>query len=261
MTSWIAISRKDHLHKRWQPSKGFEFVADQQIVPILLAEIARIAPHHVTGFVQAEDGSYQYIALVGVGGDRNLYVSNDHLWLGDYIPASLRAYPFAVLNDTEGNKVFCVDQSHLTDDESFPRLFQDDGTLEKTPADTVNFITQCEDNRQQTLKACAALDEAGLIDPWMIEIPRGEDQPPLTINGVHRVNESKLNELDAQQLIALRNVGALPLAYAQLFSTAQMDQLIKRANFHSNADPKKAPAELDGLFGEGDGGTLNFDSL
>ena len=238
MTSWVAISRTDHLNKRWRPSQGFNFAAEQQIVPVLIAEIAKVAPHFVTGFVPAEDGAFQYIALVGVGGERNFYVNSDSLWLCDYIPANLRAYPFAVLNDPEGNKVFCIDESHLTDDDSFPRLFKDNGELEQLPGETVNFIGQCEESRLHTIKACAVLNDMELIEPWAIEIPRNEGQGPLAINGVYKINEEKLNALDAEQLLTLRNMSALPLAYAQLFSMAQMDQLIKRVNYHSANDPK-----------------------
>lgn len=262
MSSWIALSRTDHANKHWRPRKGYEFAATKQIVPVIIAELAKLLPHYVTGFAQGDDGSFQFVALVGVGGDRNLYITKDSQWLCSYVPASLRAYPFALLNDSEGNKVFCLDDDYLSDDDTFPRIFKDDSTLDKAAAETLDFISQCEQNRLLTVKACAALSEAGLIQSWPISIDRGEGQDPLKINGLHKVDEEKLGILDADALTVLRDLGGLPLAYAQLFSTAQVDQLTQRADYLAKEKDNVAPSSsLGSLLSNDDEGSLNFDAL
>ncbi len=262
MSSWIALSSTEHANKHWQPKDGYEFASGQQVVPIILAEIAKILPHYVTGFVQDEGGSFQWVALVGVGGERNLYVTRDSKWFCSYIPANLRAYPFAVLKKEDGNGVFCLNKAHISEDRSYPRIFESNGELERSVAEALEFISQCERNRLLTAKACASLNEANLIQPWSISIDRGTHQEPLKIQGMHRIDEEKLNALGAERLAALRDIGALSLAYAQLFTIAQMDQLTLRAEFLAKANKNITPsAGLDDLFRNEDSGSLNFDAF
>ncbi|MEX0739202.1 MAG: SapC family protein [Pseudohongiella sp.] len=262
MISWIPLSRTDHADKHWRPRKGYEFAATQQVVSIILAELAKVMPHYATGFVEADDGAFQFVALVGMGGERNLYVTGDSQWLCSYVPASLRAYPFAVLNDPKGNKIFCLDEDYISDDDMHPRLFQEDGELEKTAADTLDFISHCERNRLLTLKATSALVDADLLEPWPISISSGEGQESLTINGMYRVNEKKMNSQSPERMAALRDVGALPLAYAQIFSMSQLEQLTHRADHLAKEKLNNTPTSgMDNLFSNEDSGSLNFDAF
>ena len=212
--------------------------------------------------MQDDDGSFQWVALVGVGGERNLYVTPDSHWFCSYIPASLRAFPFAVMKDQEGNGVFCLEESYFSDDSEHNRLFQDDGELDPSVAKTLDFISQCEKNRQLTIKACASLKDAGLIQSWPISVERGKNLPPQKIDGMHCINEEKLNSIDAETLASLRDQGALTLAYAQILSMAQMEQLTLRADYLAKAGNKGAPsANLANILENEDSGSLNFDAF
>lgn len=262
MSSWIALSRTDHKEKHWRPRQGFEFVAAQHVVPVIIAELAKILPHYATGFIKGNDGSYQFVALVGLGGDRNLYITKKSQWLCSYVPASLRGYPFALLSDGEGKKVLCLDETHLSDDDGLPRIFNDNGQLSELVSDAMEFISKCEQNRLLTVKACAVLSDAGLIEPWPIAINRAEGDEPWKIDGLNRINEAKLSMLDTGLLGSLRDVGALSLAYAQLLSMAQIDQLTQRSEYHAKEGINSGrKSELEGLFSSDDLGSLNFDVL
>ncbi|MDP2125776.1 MAG: SapC family protein [Pseudohongiella sp.] len=261
MNSWIAVSRSEHATKHWRPRAGYEFAAAQQVVPVLVAELAKLVPHYALGFMLDEDETCQFVALLGLGGSRNLFVTHDHQWLCSYVPATLRAFPFALHNDSDGNKVFCISEAHLSDDINQPPLFNDAGELDKLSADSLNFITQCEQSRQMTIQACAALKGAGVIEPWPISINR-EGQEPLVINGLFRISETALSNLDADTFASLRTAGALAIAYAQILSMAQLEQLTQRAEYLAKAQKPVNPVDaLGGLFGDEDAGTLNFDSL
>lgn len=262
MGSWVALSRTDHLDSRCRPREGFEFAAQRQVVPIILAELAKLVPHYVIGFVKSDDDSYQPVALVGIGGTRNLYVSKASQWLCNYVPANLRAHPFALLNDADGNKVLCLDEDYLSKDETLPRIFEDDGALSKGAGKTLEFMTKCEQNRLSTLKVCASLADAGLIKPWQIEIDHGEELKPAAIKGLHKIDEEKLDSLDADSLVGLRDAGALPLAYAQIFTASQVEQLTQRAKYLAKENSKvMPPSGFENLFSSDDSGSLNFDAL
>jgi hypothetical protein len=262
MNSWVALSRSDHAKSHWQARNGYEHAARMQVIPILLAELAKLVPHYVLGFVKNNDDSYQAAALVGLGGDRNVYVTNDAKWLCDYIPAGIRGYPFSLYYNDDGKSIICIEESHLSADPGLPRLFKDNGELETEAAEILNFVNQRDANRQVTDKAVADLADTGLIEPWPISIGRGEGQEPLSISGFYRISEDKLNNTAALSFTRLRKSGALPLAYAQLFSMAQLGQLTTRAEYLLNNSQQQTPlSELSGLFSEDTSGSLNFDAF
>ena len=262
MATWKPISRKDHCSSHWKPRNGYQFSAERHTIPIMLAELAKLLPHYVLGFVKNDNDVYEVVALVGLGGERNLYINQENKWLCGYVPAHLRGYPFALLNDMNGSKVLCIEESFLSDDEAFPRLFREDGGLDSGTSEILDFLKQCELNSQQTEIAVAALASAGLIETWPLSIGRGEDAEPLTVNGLHRINEKALNLLDANSLAELRRTGALSLAYAQLFSIAQMNQLTLRTEHLAKAKkPASLTKGLEKLFSTEDFGSLNFDAF
>ncbi len=262
MATWKPVSRKDHFTSHWKARNGFQFFVGQHVVPVMLAELAKLLPHYVIGFVKNDSDVYETVALVGLGGERNVYTNQDSKWLCGYVPAHLRGYPFSLLNDAGGNKILCIEESFLSDDEALPRLFREDGELDSRVSEIVDFLKHCALNREQTGTAVAALAAAGVIEPWPVSIHRDGNREPLTINGLHRIDEEKLNSLDADILADLREIGALALAYAQLFSIAQIDQLTLRAEHlgkaHKTASSSKG---LDNLFSNEDYGSLNFDAF
>ena len=85
------------------------------------------------------------------------------------------------------------------------------------------------------------------------------------MEGLYRVDEAALNALPDETLLTLRKTGALPLAYAQLFSMNQLAMLPKAARMQAQIKEqleakaaKHAPfgPSIDFLFSEG--GTFKF---
>jgi hypothetical protein len=232
MTSWIAISSTEHADERWLPRKDFANVANMQVVEVFASEISVVTHHFPIGFVKRDD-DYQLVALVGLEKDRNLYVDVKGRWISEYIPASLRCYPFISADHKEkaDEKVICIDQDCLTDNSDAPRLFNDDGEQEESLTEVVNFLIRCTQDRAATHAACKALAQAGVIEAWPLNVQKGEDEGITSIEGLCRINEAKLNSLDAAEFSGLRETGAFTLAYAQLFSMPQLRQLDRRHRF------------------------------
>ncbi|MDR5876014.1 SapC family protein [Vreelandella gomseomensis] len=257
MTQWIALSKTGHADTLYWPRDGYHFASDQQVVPVLLAELGKLLPHYALGFVK-EGERYQPVAITGLG-QGNLYLHPEGKWLGNYVPAALRGYPFR-LAQQEDQTVLCVAQDHLTDDDAAKPLFDNDGNLAKTVSDTLEFLKQCEQSRQVTNACVQKLADAGVIEEWPLQIGRGDDQQPLKVNGLHRISEQALNALDAETLHGLRG-GPLSLAYAQMLSTHQVSELTKRAELLAKvSDTHEVPENLDSVLdGMGDDDDLTFD--
>lgn len=259
MSQWIAVSRTQHTDTYFWPRQGYGFAANEQVVPVLIAELSKLLPHYALGFIQQGE-HYQLVALTGLGGNRNLYVHSDGRWLANYVPSSLRGHPFRVAKADNDQQVLAIEQDSLTDEPSAQPLFDDDGNLSEKVQQTLDFLTQCDKNRLVTQAACRVLDESGLIEPWPLTLERGDGQEPLKVQGLYRINENALNALDTETFASLRSHGALPLAYAQLFSMSQLSQLSERAKFHAQHQAHQPTAEsLDELFGDGDDDELIFD--
>lgn len=269
MSQWIAVSRSQHADSYFWPRQGYGFAAQQQVVPVLIAELTKLLPHYALGFIPQGEGArqsshrhYQPVALTGLGGERNLYLHADGRWLANYVPSSLRGYPFRLAKADNDQQVLAVEQDSLTDEPTAQPLFDNDGNLTDKVQQTLNFLTQCDQNRQVTQAATQVLGETGLIEPWPLKLERGEGQEPLTVQGLYRINEKAMNELAAEAFADLRKHGALPLAYAQLFSMSQLSQLTERAKFHDKQHAKQgdqsANRDIDSLL-EGDDDDLTFD--
>ncbi|WP_087720923.1 SapC family protein [Salinicola salarius] len=261
MPEWVAVSRTQHADRHYQPRQGYRFAAEQPVASILLAELGKLLPHYALGFIQQGESayqSYQPVALLGLNGQHNLYVHPDGRWLGNYVPASLRGYPFTLANTEDQQQVLCIAQDHLLEGEQGEPLFDEQGQLEQRVQQTLGFLQECEKNRQLTQAAAGVLGDTGVIEPWPLKIERGEGQEPLKVNGLYRVDEKALNALDADTYATLRG-GPMALAYAQLFSMSQLSQLAERAKFHDKHHAQQQTSEnLDQFFGDDEELTFDF---
>lgn len=258
MPEWIAVSRSQHADHYYLPREGYHFAAHQPVATILLAELAKLLPHHPLGFIKQGE-AYQPVALLSLDGQANLYVAPSGKWLGSYVPASLRGYPFTLANTDDGQKALCLNQAHFSSNQGQP-LFDDEGHLAASVQQALGFLRQCDTNRHTTMASTKALAKAGVIEPWPLQIERGEGQEPLKVGGLYRINEKALNALDADAYATLRG-GPMALVHAQLFSLSQLDQLTERAKFHAQQKgTANLPESLDELFGDDDDLTFDFDS-
>lgn len=255
MTQWIALSRTAHAGQGYRPRQGYAHTAQYTLTPVLLAELSKLLPHYVLGFMPTESGPVP-VALLGVELEHNLYLHPDGRWLASYVPATLRSYPFGLSLRENGEHALSIQENHLTDDGD--ALFQPSGELAPAVQHTLDFLAQCEGNRTATLNAARALEEAGVLHPWSLTIAVGEGHR--RVNGLLRVNETTLNALPPETLATLQGA-PLQLAYAQLFSQAQHPQLTQRAEFAQQwQGGANALGNLDAFFGEEDDDMeLDFD--
>lgn len=251
MPEWIAVSRTSHAEAYYRPREGYGHAAGQLMVPALLAELHKLIPHYVIGLLPAGEGLAP-VALLGVEQHHNLYLHPDGRWLGHYVPALLRGYPFALADGQGDDKVLAVDAQQVTDDGE--PLF-DNGELNAGVAETLRFLQQCEASRHATSAAGKALQDAGVVTEWSLTVPVGEGHK--RVNGLYRVDEQALNALDAETYATLQGA-PMQLAYAQLYSQSQVEQLTQRAEIHAQLEQANTTPDLDAMFGEDDD-ELNFD--
>lgn len=218
------ISWERHGSKGWKGYENYRFAERTALAPLAASEISRAVLSLPIAFTQTNAG-WQTVAVLSAMPEQNLYVAPDGRWLGGYVPASLRSYPFK-LGRAEGSDegFLCVDEaSALIVDKGGQPLFDDVAKLSARASEIWAFIVEVNRGQLQLNGATEVLANADILAPWPIKAIDGDRE--LTVEGLHRIDEAALNALDDQAFAKIRKAGVLALAYAQLFSSSHMDRL------------------------------------
>lgn len=226
-----------HGNKRWQRFSSYAFAAQTTIVPLMLTEVRAAASAFPIGFVKHEGNCFP-AAILGLDEGANLFVDEQGNWLGAYIPAAFRAWPFSVTYSERGDKLLCVDEDSglVNDGPDGERFFNEDETPSETLQQISTFLARFTQDRDPSLAACAALEAAGVLQPWSVSVRT--DQRQWSLEQFLRVDEDALNKLRTSTLASLHKAGALALAYSQLHSQAQLAVVGRLAG------QRLAPAEI-----------------
>lgn len=262
MVNIVPISFERHGAKRWRAAGGYTFAATQALLPLTGLEFANAAVAMPIAFVE-QAGRYVSVAVMSPMQGRNLFIGPSGQWLGLYVPAVLRSYPFCLGRmDNSGDKVaLCIDEDSgwLVDgaDQSANRFFEEDGTPSAGVKATGEFLQQIEHSRMLTDQAVAALAEARLLQPWPLTAT--VDNQQVAANGLFRVDETALNAASQETFLKLRSTSALPLIYAQLISMQTTSAFKQLSMMQKHLVQQAMPLpSASSLFPTDDGGTIRF---
>ena len=255
------ISPLEHANKRWFKPTNFSSVSKDRVVALGLSEIPKAMMCLPIGFIKTET-SYLPAVIQGLVPGQNLLVTASGQWVADYIPVLYRSAPFKLAKNSNGQFVLCVDHdSGLVSDAAagFP-FFADEKNLSEDANAVATQLMQFETERARSIQICKLLDDCGIIEPWNIQLQRDEEL--IVVDGIYRINELKMNELPAETLAAIRNIGGLMVCYAQLFSMQHLQLLGTVAQRTHWANRVNAGAEkVVALNIVDDNGILSFANL
>jgi hypothetical protein len=236
-------------------SAGF---AAAGMVALTAEELFPATKEMTAAFIKTAD-RYVLIALLSLNQKVNLYIAPDGRWIGSYTPAMLRAYPFRLARSNEGNganKVALVvdEEAGLADEgEAF---YDVQGALTKPVREFVEFLKKVEQDRARMERIVKSLDDAGVIEEWPLTLKFGENEQ--RIAGLFRISEQRLNQIDDERFLGLRRSGGLAVAYAQLLSMRNINNLRKLAEARAEFD-KQASQQKDAIFKAPETDWLNVD--
>lgn len=250
--------------KRFLRPTNHVFAAKDAMVPLVAQEFPKAALSLPIGFVAVGAG-FAPVAVLGLQPGKNLLVNHEGRWLGEYIPAVYRGYPFLLADAEDGRQVLCVNDTDGVVSETEGEYFFG---LDEQPTEAIkevlNFLTQLASNRAGTLKVIAVLQKHQLISPWPIKL-QSADQQEQNVEGLYRIDEVALNSLPAEVFEQIRQTGALPLIYCQLLSMQHLPTLGKLAQAQHEvmrlaALSEAEAAEFDMTF-LADDTTISFNNL
>ena len=261
MANYQVVTKDSHAHMRWLKFTGYKHASAEAVAPLAFQEFPAAARDLPVGFMEA-DGHFIPVAIQGVHPGKNLWVAPDGRWLGGYVPARYRSFPFTLANTEDGHQVLCLDTDSglLTSAAEGEALFDDEGQPSKTTQDILGFLSAIEANRHSTERVCSILQKHDLIQPWPIKVATQAEQ--IEVGGVFRIDESRFNALPIEALDEVRNAGALPVVYLQLMSMKNLSLLGRLADMHASNESKlhALPDTLD-LDYLNESGNISFGSL
>lgn len=225
----VALNSKRHAALRVRLQTGFEFARGVHMSALMQAELVRAAAIYPIVFVEDPDiDSFRPMALLGLREGENVYVDSDGTWLGSYIPAVIRAYPFALARAAaEGESerfAVCIDAaSELVSLTEGARLFDSAGAPTEALEQAREWLQQIREMQLRTDAFCRALAARNLFTPFAVRARRGDEA--LEVNGCYVINEERLDGLPDAKLFELRREGWLSSIYAHLVSLQQFERL------------------------------------
>lgn len=241
----VALNSKRHAALRVRPQAGFEFAKGVHMSALMQAEMVRAAALYPIVFVEdpAIDG-FRPMALLGLREGENVYVDTDGSWLASYVPAVIRAYPFALARARgEGESerfAVCIDAaSDLVSLTEGARLFDSQGAPTEALEQARQWLQQIREMQLRTDVFCRALAARNLFTPFAVRARRGDET--LEVNGCYVINEERLDGLPDAKLSELRSAGWLSSIYAHLVSLQQFERL-EDGPLEDDPEPSEAAA-------------------
>lgn len=226
MANLQAISKDHYADKKWQLTPGYSFSEKDSVCPIVLQELPQAQANMPVAFMLSDD-KYYLVVVQGLTPQTNLFVDADGNWLGNYIPASYRSYPF-VLASTTGdgeNLVLCVDEDSglVGSDEADQDFFNEEGELSERMQEVMKFLSEGHSGRLTVNRICEQLQELNLFKSWTLQIEYADG--PHKVEGLYCIDEPAFNELSDEVFLELRKTGALPVIYSHLLSMQHITRL------------------------------------
>ncbi len=232
------VTRTRYATQRWLRCTHYGFATTDALCPLVLQELPKAVLHMPMAFIPG-NGTFALVAIQGLRPGHNHFLDRDQRWLGGYVPAAYRSYPFSMAGADGGKQVLCFDEDSgllsSTDGESF---FGEDNQPSPAVAEVLNFLNRIAANRLATLRMCAVLQKHSLIQPWPISLHVAAAEQ--ATEGLFRVDEAALNLLPADAMLELRETGALLSAYCQLLSMQHIALLGQLADARTKADAQAA---------------------
>ena len=216
------------------PGEVPEFVQRGNAVPISHTEFQPIGRHYPIVFTTGDEGkSFAAVAVLGIAAGENLFLG-DGAWAGGvYVPAYARRYPFCMarvtLNQVEQqDRLICVEKRSL--DEAGEPMFDAEGQPSAKWTGIQRLLTEYEADLERSREMCAVLADYGLLEPFTMQAKLNENKggAAMQLTGMHRVDEKRLENLNAAQLKNLIRKGFLARIYLHLLSLENFARLLER---------------------------------
>lgn len=257
-SNFLPLDANAHRLHGWKRSDSYLFALADAVSPLLIAELSHAIGHYPVAFKARPDGGFQLIALLGMHEGENVFVDANGRWHSAYVPNHFRQYPFRLVRVQADDKQLTMLGFDLGSglyreapaaEREEQRFFDDEGQLHPWTQQLSHFLVESAKSVRITQQAVDALAAAKVLVPMALPKSESEDERP-TLSGLYGISADALKALPGNVLEILRDVQALDLAYAQMFSMLRLKDLGHLAKLRAQQKAKrKLTAGLDSILG------------
>ena len=207
------------------------FVQATNAVPVSYAEFAVACRDYPLTFVTTDNGkSFSPVAIIGIAGSENLFLRDGQWDKSAYLPAYIRRYPFCMARVTlegqeQADRLVCIEEAFLSD--AGEAMFDEAGNPLPRWEATGKLLEEFERDLERTREMSGILADFGLLEPFTVQAVL-EGAQPMNLGGMFRVDEKKLEFLNAAQHKTLIRKGIMGRIYAHLISLENFARLLAR---------------------------------
>ena len=219
----VPLNSEQHAGLHIDAMAGYAFARDATAVLLTTVEFNKASREYPIVFL--EDGeNVNPVALLGLPGSENQYVSEDGKWDAAYIPAYVRRYPFIPGSGvTEKELVLCFD-------EDAPNINTEHGTPLFEEGEHSPFLKRCihmmDDYQAQverTAEFSKRLKKTKVLVPMKANLVM--DGTTSSLTGFMMVDTPRLKALRPKQLSELVKNDDMAFIYAHLSSIENFNRL------------------------------------
>lgn len=199
----------------WRRAESIAFARNLATQPLAADEIVRVAQSMSIGIRRDQD-SWVVVAIFSDAVGENLYVDQHGKWLGAYIPAALRVFPFRLSPEVpDALALWPGSEPQALDDHCEP--FFVGGQLAPVPARALQVLRTVRAGITALAEPLAFLAERGVLVEWHFP-PRPQSCGKVPLADIWRVDAERLDALGDSDWLMLRRMRALPWVHAHLAS-------------------------------------------
>ena len=207
------------------------FAHDLNAIPISFTEFTLIGREYPIVFTSGDKGqTFAPVAVLGMTQGENLFFADGGWAKGVYVPAYVRRYPFCMATVTldkvqQQDRLICVEQTRIVDDGE--ALFDEAGNALDKWKEMERLLVEYEADLERSREMCAILSDYGLLEPFTMQATLNSGDA-MHLTGMHRVDEKKLEHLNASQIKNLMRKGVMGRIYTHLLSLDSFSTLLDR---------------------------------
>jgi putative transposase len=225
----VVLDKEKHKDLKITPLENLNFAKNLKFIPVLANETAIIAEMFPVVFTA--DDTPVLVALTSLGG-LNLAINAEGKYISRYVPAFLRKYPFALVNNKEDNdqKIILIDEEAANVSKTKGKqLFTKNGDQSEMLKNAINFLTDFEKQNLNTLAIVKTIKDSGILEDREISVGEGDEKKVL-VNGFQVVNREKLNNLNDETLAVWVRKGIISFIDSHINSLSKIEVLFKMAS-------------------------------
>ena len=210
-----------------------DFLRTTNAVPISYTEFPVAFRDFPLVFVSTDENkSFSPVAVLGVAATENLFIENGIWDANAYLPAYARRYPFCMARVTldtveQADRLVCVEKTFLND--KGETMFDGDGKSLPRWQPIERLLNDYEADLERTRDMCSILADYSLLEPFTMQATL-KDGGPMNLAGMYRIEEKKLEFLNAAQHRNLLKKGVMGRIYTHLLSLDNFARLLARKN-------------------------------